>query len=132
MKSEELRVGNLVSDVLDEFGGCGTVKIESILSGTLKVFAHTMDDEMLIEYKLNRITGIPLDESWIKAFGFETDCITAYLPNYNAVQIGFFKDVYLPLAYGSLSKQVGEPLLYVHQLQNLFFVLLGKELTLKQ
>lgn len=130
MKSKELRVGNLVTDITYGFI-YGSLRIESIMSSTLRVFVHTMDHETLIEYKLESIRGIPLTEEWIKAFGFENDCITAYLPNYNGVQIGFFKDGYIPVAFGNLEKQIGEPLKYVHQLQNLFFVILGKELTLK-
>jgi len=60
MKSTELRIGNLVYDVSDR-----VEIIESVFSGTLKVFVHSLSKETLSEVLLSDIKPIPLTEEWL-------------------------------------------------------------------
>lgn len=114
MKANELRIGNcLMSDGIP-------VQIDG---RTIFDFWHYGDNGVIpLRYK-----PIPLTEEWLLRFGFEK--------SYNWVD----KSATIELAekdngYVMLEDSCyycSQTLLYVHQLQNLFFALKGEELELK-
>jgi hypothetical protein len=113
MKAEELRLGNWVHPVFP-------MKVVSIYK-----------DEILCDFEGNEgdpwefdpkdLDGIPLTEEWLMRFGFNYDDFSRSWSDKNEeiridkTDAGFLVD------WNSIVK-------YVHQLQNLYFALTGKEL----
>ncbi len=119
MKPEELRLGNWVNPKFPMQVVC------------------IYKDEILCDFKGNiydpwgfdpkDLDGIPLTEEWLKRLGFEKDCPHCYWFS--------TKDRFTDIGYSySIQEEVIEfhdlkvPLKYVHQLQNHYFALTGKEL----
>jgi hypothetical protein len=134
MKANELRIGNLVKYDNRIF------KIDSIST----VFPTLNTDEFgigVVDY--NNIEPIPLTEDWLLKFGFE---------NYKPANANrYFKEGIYPRSFafqfykngrvdfwyndfnvGNLNRIKYNLLEYVHQLQNLYFALTGKELEYEQ
>lgn len=68
---------------------------------------------------------IYLTEDWLEKFGFKTDDIIWVK---DEIQIGHYKSGFY-LCSGTLLR-LSKKIKYVHQLQNLYFALTGKELKL--
>lgn len=116
MEARELRIGNYY--FYQSFGN--VIKLDS------EMLISLLGDGLL---DVHKIQPIPLTEDWLKRFGFE------YLDFRDKYQIDSFE---LQLQ----NNEVGEwyvmdydifpTIKYVHQLQNLFYALTGKELTLNK
>lgn len=114
MNANELRMGNYV---FDKYGN-----IES-------VFEISKYGDL---YRINELdpyyyTSIPLTDEWLLKFGFV-----------KVLDYPCFRLEGLQIEFNGFDSQWGSGLLdektvikFVHQLQNLFFALKGKELTLK-
>jgi hypothetical protein len=107
MKASELRIGNYVLDSEDE-------NIMMITCGG-----------QIDKYELAQ--PIPLTEEWLLKFGFEkrnnyyfidTDYRVAYIKDHFAISVGDDE-------YGIVLRKIE----YVHELQNIYFALIEKELT---
>jgi hypothetical protein len=114
MKATELRIGNLVYDNLG-----GTLKIKGIS----------------LESDLSHIKPIPLTEEWLLKFGFIKENFHYVIDKdkYHtfSILIGIISFPFIK----SNDKVISENfsfygIKYVHQLQNLYFALTGKELIL--
>ncbi len=131
MKATELRIGNWIN-----ING----KPVGIASNVINdIFWHKLDDNNQDNYK-----PIPLTEEWLYKFGFEkqTDSDdnneyiipTSIMDEYLEVRI-LVSICYTRLIYKPKSKILNQfplrVLKYVHQLQNLYPVLAGKELIEK-
>ena len=108
MKASELRIGNYILD-----GG----DVEEV---TYRVI------EMLVKNQAE-FDPIPLTEEWLLKFGFDkrmfgwwSNALFLRTENRN----GYFYD------WQKTNETAGTYIEYVHQLQNLYFVLTGKELIL--
>ena len=118
MKANELRLGNLIYDI-PERGG----KIISVN----KVWID--DDGECLYFDL--CNPIPLTEEWLVKFGFE------YINDY-WLHDEFDFDIVMHghgYVFADISEDSGRyfahgKFQYVHQLQNLYFALTGKELTI--
>jgi hypothetical protein len=135
MKASELRIGNLV-DLGNRIAKIIEIGHLSCVVADLEETQDTIED-------YERTEPIPLTEEWLLKFGFENidkgdnDYITYSDSNH---------DYYLQIdvrrkdsKYTILDNTVNElisfsmvDIVYVHQLQNLYFALTGKELTIKQ
>ena len=123
MKANELRIGNWISDEGD------FCQITMIQDGHV----NFKFDGLLIHSFPEDIAPISLTEEWLEKFGFyETSRYGKYLEfNINqeqALRLPICKHSEKDFWYvlrGSVKIQ------YVHQLQNLYFVLTGQELTFK-
>jgi len=75
-------------------------------------------------------SAIPLTEDWLLKFRFETDHVTFDKGDFRIGQfVGENNFIWLPT--GSLnSSHHGVKLVYVHQLQNLYFAIICQELTI--
>lgn len=125
MEIKELSVGNLI--YVPSFSAGFT--ISEIGCNHITTIGDDRDIAQKIPFE--NLLGMPLTEEWLGLFGFETDLICYWLPSYQSVQLGHFADGGFILLYdGSLRKQMGE-IKYVHELQNLFRILMGKELEFK-
>lgn len=116
----DLRIGNHV--LYKPYGNRDgqPVRIEGLLG--MKAFFNKRSNESGMFHHLQ---PIPLTEEWLKKMAFE---------GYTIWNKGYFE-----LEYGHVSKcfqfRIGEwlnDIVYVHQLQNLYYSLTGEELTIKQ
>jgi hypothetical protein len=118
MKANELRIGNYVH--MD-------MSIDDIEVVRLKI-----GDLALFAIEARELYRIPLTEARLLKFGFEWKgliskgrYLTIFTPCGKAL---VFKDNYFIFAGVTIETQIQ----YVHQLQNLYFVLTGEELKLKE
>lgn len=116
MKTEELRLGNLVSNMNPRHND-SILTIESIGDNhEVNVFYR--------KYLLSELEPIPLTEEWLFKFGFK--------PEYSHWWNGDFTiDKSAIGGYFLCDIDIHVAIKYVHQLQNLYFALTGEELTLK-
>lgn len=127
MKENELRLGNL-------FSYEQTTHVVTAISNTNSKYADSKwlkgDGIEYYRHDIDEMKPIPLTEEWLLKFGFK---------KYN--RVWYLKDPELDLKifpfsiWEDLSYNTGEltpPLDFVHQLQNLFFALVGEELTLAE
>jgi len=124
MKAEELRLGNLVSNMNPRHND-SILTIESIGDNhEVNVFYR--------KYLLSELEPIPLTEEWLLKFGFSCEVkiggdgieFRVYhfdVLTFNTNHLWWYK----------VQRINDTPLEYVHQLQNLYFALKGEELTLK-
>jgi hypothetical protein len=119
LKPEDLRRGNLVYGVSD--------RVE-VVNEILSVYVETSFRGGLLNYsKYEDIEPIPLNEEWLIKLGFENN--GQQLFDLNDFTIKFKKAQNLCVVYYRNVWIVD--LKYVHRLQNLYFALLGTELTRK-
>lgn len=132
MKSNDFRVGNLVTD--NGF----VMEIKAVGFDYLYAdFEGNEGDLWEFDFKDNKPELMPLTEEWLLKFGFEKDDvfdkIIKYLPIYDLcmdklsfrVNEGFI--CYESIKYRTLLKHI----LFVHQLQNLYWCLTNEELEYK-
>jgi len=112
MKASDLRIGNLVYFETDR--GKILLPVETIrkdkISSGFEVSYY--DDE--------KTSYIPLTEEWLLKFGFKINGNTMKI-NILGINGSFFFEHELGISQIS----------YVHQLQNLYWILTGEELTIK-
>lgn len=138
MKQKELRIGNycLRSNYL--------CKVSAIFTTHFWVVdGYGIDHGISIKDKLK---PIPLTEEWLLEFGFKKANEKEIYPNSfiknNVLRSRLYLRTYYKGGYlwGFITKSKfeltrhhefydGKPIYYVHQLQNLYFALTGKELT---
>jgi hypothetical protein len=131
MKSNELRIGNYIH--FDNFLG-----MKYDYQVTPRFFRHlALDSPDSLEIEINGFhQPIPLTEEWLLKFGFTVD---QQLNGSGAIINGFkiWKgDSWECWNYSTNKEWIDDneiyvDLFFVHQLQNLYFALTGKELTLK-
>lgn len=136
MDAKELRIGNLVTDQFYESFKT-VIEVESVNDKGINL--QICDDgnypecaKIWIEpeYKFNDLNPIPLTEEWLIKFGL----IKLRSPMLSFV-LGCYEICFNPISedYSVILKGgVICTLKYVHQLQNLYFALTGKELELKE
>ncbi len=143
MKATELRIGNYVYYE-------HTTHIVSGIHGNKVYSWWVKDGEPIIEYEAKDISGtqvenpyidvisqyepIPLTEEWLIKLGFEklTDSKDGFKNTTYTYTKGISFIVYFDGVRLSTNFWMGNEKHYIHQLQNLFYVLSGEELTIKQ
>ena len=143
MKATELRIGNYVYYE-------HTTHIVSGIHGNKVYSWWVKDGEPVIEYEAKDISGtqvenpyidvisqyepIPLTEEWLIKLGFEklTDSKDGFKNTTYTYTKGISFIVYFDGVRLSTNFWMGNEKHYIHQLQNLFYVLSGEELTIKQ
>lgn len=120
MKASELRIGNLVDTKEHK-----SIVISSINS-IIDEIGYVWNNHNFGYYQLKTFQPIPLTEQWLLRFGFVKQHERFYVLNDWVVEyregtklFNFATEEYIDIIVK-----------YVHQLQNLFFVLTGEELTL--
>ena len=139
MKSTDLRIGNYVYYE-------HTTHIVSGIHGNKVYSWWVKDGEPVIEYEAKDISGtqvenpyidvishyepIPLTEEWLLKFEFKQyETIGIKTHNYIKGNFKFNSAVLWVAEYKGV--HIENKILYVHQLQNLYFALIGEELQLK-
>ena len=117
MKAQELRIGNFV--YLSDKG-----KVWEILDG------HEID-----ECDDNPFSQpIPITEEWLSKFGFEkepcphNETMYYWIPNIFSLEKSIEHDSSIVFSHDWGEVEIK----YVHELQNLYWVLFGEELTIKE
>jgi len=139
IQANELRIGNILidngfeairdsTDIMDS-----VVSITSIWdSGKLDYYIGRKVGEIYENESIKEFSPIPLTEDWLVRFGFE------YFKGNNSYQYDSFMGFTI---WGRLKDgfsvhvqdiECGNPIKYVHQLQNLYFALTGEELQSKE
>lgn len=124
MEIKELRIGNLVKTrKQDYFTKKGITEVKSIDYDSINSYN---DGRVSDKNELENLSGIPLTEEWYLKFGFEKrgNFKTIFTPCGKALV--FISDF---IVFCGIAVEI--PILYVHQLQNLYFALTGDELTIK-
>ena len=117
--TKEIRIGNLV-----EYAG----KIISIEGIVRKTIYHSNGFDQQINGIYAPFIPIPLTEEWLLKFGFEKKGCNWELPNF---RFHVNKSVnYDGFLFCDGYSVITEKIQHVHQLQNLYFALTQKELTL--
>ena len=129
MKSNELRIGNLV-DVTNRSNKVHLptgIVLNVIAIGLFK--AQCIDNSIpvtkangndIMSIPLSDLTPIPLTNEWLLKFGFKPDC--------NSIQFNLGMFMYENKNNLFYIGQESFAMEYVHQLQNLYFILTGTEL----
>lgn len=114
MKTNELRIGNYVmyADVI--------CKVE----GYSKGFLETNGVNSLI----SKFQPIPIDEKWLLKFGFKHSGNSFYIHCESLIQLCNIGDIYFNVGVKDIA--IGK-INYIHELQNLFFILRKEELQYK-
>ena len=116
MKANELRIGNYVyDDYLKK-----NKQINGIFDNEIWL-SEIGEDEFDQRSIIDSINPIPLTEEWLLKFGFKN------------LSVGLFELIHNNLIGYRLSieGQYGyEEIKYIHQLQNLYYALIGEELTI--
>jgi hypothetical protein len=129
MNASELRIGNWVLPKFKEYKSEWKAKLDAIpemVSQPIQVFPHLIARIFFDEDKTVTYDPIPLTEEWLLQFGFETNDVRYW-------QISSFR-LHIN-RYGELIFKVvtfEQEIKYVHQLQNIYFDLVGEELTIKK
>ena len=135
MKASELRIGNYVNVPnyeqcpfrIDAFEHCS----EKFIKVAQEVKLNGFEVHPITWYGDN-LQPIPLTVEWLLKFGFEKSGLWTYVIELQ----GNLKLVYYlgekGWSIGFKSYSDFSNLYYVHQLQNLYFALIGEELTIKK
>lgn len=117
MISSELRIGNYVMYTEN------ILTISSIDKKRVVLDDYNRPLDFLVRF-LNQIKPIPLTEEWLIRFGFGGTREYYYDTEIGAIEFYFEDEILVCDIYDSRNKNIK----YVHQLQNLYFALTGKEL----
>lgn len=120
MKENELRVGNLAQTAF------GIVEYRGVSPDKPNLLFVKYSNEIDVREHIDDIKPIPLTEEWLIKFGFKQwkDCKKW---SFNNVLI--YTNRTSLFYYGKARTRIYVE--YVHQLQNLYFALIGEELEIK-
>lgn len=133
MEVRELRICNFVSECTFTENPFWCHRVESI---SFEYVNEKLQWKIGLDngdiWNIEQLYPISLTEEWLLKFGFEINMDNF---NWNA-GIGDWKDDFeLALRYtedsGWFYRSIKTPIKYVHQLQNLYYSIMGKELKLK-
>lgn len=114
MEANELRIGNLIQ--YNEGGKCKVIGIHEF-----GVDVEFIEETTYIEF--DQFSPIPITEEWLLKFGFE-------LKNWG-IKVWYLKGFEIDHNFYLKGIDWGVRFKYVHQLQNIYFALVGEELELK-
>ncbi|MCT3917528.1 hypothetical protein HZQ04_15815 [Elizabethkingia anophelis] len=143
MEGKELRIGNYL--VFNSIYGCVTGIYISLDNGLPRLDGTLNKDIGYIEFGYGNVIHpkdiefLDINNEWLLKLGFlkDSDRDSYYIDiedGYNKFDLMWFNSsIYLKSRYDmeNLHTQMIPHIKYVHQLQNLFFTLSGKELTIK-
>lgn len=121
MKPQELRIGNLVC-----YNG-KVVKVEQITKH--KIGYHTKSNETRMNYaRLCEIEPIPITEEWLTKCEFDEPCDGVYEHNYEEFEVT--KEVENWWVTWNGGSDFWFRIKHIHQLQNAYYLVTGKELEI--
>jgi hypothetical protein len=138
MKTSELMIGNYVTDgYYDSFKTIFEVESISEKGINLSIeddgrWGEIADRWIEPEYRFDLLFGIPLTEDWLLKFGFDLINNEYHQSRNHELKLYWTvnKNKMIP-EFNEKRFVTGYDFKYVHQLQNLYFILTGEELTIK-
>lgn len=146
MKPTELRIGNYVFGMTDTYVDredkidVNVFKVALLAEDVIKLdigfgALESYEQKPIISRRLNELKPIPLTEQWLLKFGFENvenESIEFILELEEKFLLSIIiEDLTWAIGYGFDWSRTFN-IKYVHQLQNLYFLLTSEELKLKQ
>jgi hypothetical protein len=140
METNELRIGNVLSDGKFRFV-VESIEHDMLWGNLLECIKpdriEDFYDEGVYHFDIKNVNGILLTEEWLLKLGFKKRKFAYVLCNTNEIKDDYDirvkftekKDEFY-LNYGYHEQFIGY-YKYVHQLQNLYFILTGNELEIK-
>ena len=129
MRSNELRIGNLIIDSKGRICRLDGIKLDDTTEFEIDAWPIMGGGVVSLPFE-----PIPLTEEWLIKFGFEQ--LTKKSNGFKSGSYSYSGKVSLILNHDGLRTWTnfwqGNEMRYVHQLQNLYFALTGKELTIKE
>ena len=123
MKSNELRIGNLVETDFSEGNIKTVVEIKHKMASVKYIRTDTNEPhQSMVDYE--RLVPIKLTEEWLKKAGYKKQNGYGY-SNYNVYGTILKNDNGFEFHYYGIIIRLD----FVHQLQNLFFSLYGEDLV---
>lgn len=130
MKANELRLGNLISNMYEKTARVREIREHSLWAGGFVIITDRNSSA------IDTLQPIPLTAEWLENFGFRTSgpkLLFLPIPNHK-IEIHYEMQPYgnivtLQSDFGML---IPNDIQYIHQLQNLFFALTGEELNMKE
>jgi hypothetical protein len=125
MDARELRMGNLFVDKQTQT----IINVIGLTENIITFSGHFKNDW--------KAEPIPLTEEWLLKFGFEmiedkTEEVWYWAYKDFVLEPTFFCFGYAsPIVFDLIRVNEENPLIYVHQLQNIYFALTGEELEIK-
>lgn len=128
MEIKDLRIGNYISPL-----GIGYTKVEGFC-----IWDNLIQSSDFAERGIEDFEPIQLTEEWLLKFGFEKEIDKLSISIYDNICISFFcyehDDDFITLTNLNLEgnnviHNELKNIKYIHQLQNLYFALTGKELA---
>jgi len=121
MKAQDLRIGNYV--LFNNGKETGQItSVESYVTGQYKIGLNNRID---IKYYCDEVKPIPLTEEWLLKFGFAKSITQDIHPTFCRSIVQWNDGIIYVSKLGFLNH-----IKHVHQLQNLYFALTNKELTI--
>lgn len=146
MNPTELRIGNYVFGITDTYVDredkidVNVFKVALLAEDVIKLdigfgTLESYEQKPIISRRLNELKPIPLTEQWLLKFGFENvenESIEFILELEEKFLLSIIiEDLTWAVGYGFDWSRTFN-IKYVHQLQNLYFLLTSEELKLKQ
>lgn len=130
IKTNELRKGNIINHFRN------FILIESVFEDSVNVYAADMGGGAYIDgIDFKEIEPVPITVEWLERFGFwKMDMPFSGESGYGMASAGDFIGFVATDDNGWLihNPHFSTTYYYVHQLQNLYFALIGEELALKE
>jgi hypothetical protein len=132
LRANELRIGNLVN--INEETRIDNTNELPLINPLFKIERIDEDGEIIIYSEINNlhihcdlesIQPIPLTEEWLLKFGFEKKKDVYFIKR--GIRLYPIRDLYYRGEF-----PIKRDIIFIHQLQNLYFALMGEELTIKQ
>ena len=118
MKASELRIGNYINDHKTDMS-------YSVISLSKTLCTYKNQQEFRSPYDL--LKPIPLTDEWLQEFGLIDGVFTEL--EYFSIRQSFANGLYYCLYFEN--EYTATDIKYVHELQNLYFALVGTELTIQ-
>jgi hypothetical protein len=138
MEAQNLRIGNIVK-LVNQSGHIAIVTEIGSHRGEPYVMCKDIPNGIYLHHKgQDLVQGVPLSEDWLIKFGFEKEVLLG--ENYYTLELNDNKYCDLCIVNGDKNGFIEVTLFpyeewfryrYVHELQNLFAALTGRELELK-
>lgn len=124
MKSNELRIGNLVKDRGDKILRIDWFEINKVCQ---RQMLGNFEVHPLTEY-FEYLKPIELSEKWLLRFGFEKDGCSYYAPNFDGFRLRIYRENDSFFFGINICRSI--EIEFIHELQNLVFILTGEELQI--
>lgn len=121
IKANELRVGNVIS----ERDNHRIYKVLEILSNGVRVKYWSCGETEIIPF--SKIMPVQLTDEILEQLGFKKSCMYDWSKGNIEILYNDFDEAQLSINEGEYA--IGQKIKYVHQLQNLYFALMGEELS---